>query len=334
MATISSHYFRVCIQGARRRGMDITPLLRTAGIDPKQIEDPLWRGSTSTMAHLVRLIWRELDDEFMGYTASPMRHGVFALMAELCLYSGSVLQAIEKGVQLYNLIQADIRTRVSLQEDQVQLDVYFAQPELDPDHYFVEFWLIIWHRLACWLANETLSLHEAQFNYPRPESYFEEFKYLFPCPHRFDRPHCQISLDLPQMRAPIRRTRSDLEEMIAHAPLELMTIPASDHSLARQVRLYLTQSGHFHPRLAETAAALGISSERMRRQLRREGATLGSIVQNVQRDRATRLLLESNRSVEEISAELGYAEPRSFTRAFRHWSGTSPTVYRRRFGRH
>lgn len=334
MASINAYYFRVCTEGARRRGADVPTLLRAAGIEPQQIEDPLWRGSAEAMARLVRGIWRTLGDEFMGYTPGRVRPGAFALMAELALHSESVLQALEKAARFYNVVSADIRTEITLLEHDARVDVHFAEPALDPDHYFVEFWLIIWHRFACWLAGETISLHAAEFDYPRPEHYFEEFKYLFPCPHRFERPHCLIRLDLQQLRGPVRRTPAELQEMLRHAPLELMTIPASDHSLTRRVRLYLHDLERTAQALEEIAAAMRMSAESFRRQLRREGTTLSRLVESARRDAAIRRLLDGNRTVEEIAAQLGYAEARSFTRAFRAWTGVSPSAYRRRFGRH
>jgi AraC-like DNA-binding protein len=333
VATINSHYFRVCTRGARRQGVAVEPLLRAAGINPDQVADPLWRGSVAAMAALVREIWSALGDEGMGYTATRFRPGAFALMAELAASGDSVAQGIEKGVHFYNVLQGDIATTVSRQHDELVIETAFARPELDPDHYFIEFWLITWHRLACWLAGETVSLHGAEFNYPRPESYFEEFKYLFPCPHSFNAGQCLIRLDLGQVLGPVMRTKAELEEMLAHAPLELMTIPASDHSLARRVRLLLAKGDTPHPSLEDMAAATGLSVESFRRQLRREGTSLRGISQNLQRDIAIRNLLEGNRTVEDIAAQLGYAEPRSFTRAFRKWTGTSPSAYRRRFSR-
>lgn len=333
MATISAHYFRVCTEGARRHGVAPNDLLRAAGIDPAQVRDPQWRGSVSAMALLVRGIWQALGDEFMGYTPHKVRPGAFALMAELALHSESVLQALEKAVRFYNVVSADIRTEITLRDDEASINVHFAKPALDPDHYFVEFWLIIWHRFACWLAGETISLHAAEFSYLKPESYLEEFKYLFPCPHCFRRPHCLIKLDLQQLRGPIRRTSAELREMLQHAPLDLMTIPASDHSLSRRVRLLLQKKDMTTTALPQMAMQFGLSMEGFRRQLRREGTTLTRLVEDVRRDVAIRRLLDGNSTVEEIAVKLGYAEARSFTRAFRAWTGASPSAYRRKFGR-
>src|SRR3546814_3627433 len=93
-----------------------------------------------------------------------------------------------------DLLAAGIETRITASDGGLAVEVRFAEPERDPDHYFSEFWTIIWHRLACWLADETISLLSAEFDYARPDAYFEEFQYLFPCRHRFDGAARQIAM--------------------------------------------------------------------------------------------------------------------------------------------
>lgn len=339
MASINAYYFRVCSAGAERRGLAPQPLLARAGISEAQRQNPLWRGSVASMAALVRSIWDDLDDEFMGYTARPVRRGAFALMAELAHNADSVWQGLQKATRFYNLLDAGIQTHLHLQQDQLFLTVEFAEPGRDPEHYFTEFWLIIWHRLACWLAAETLPLLRADFTYPRPDSYLEEFKYLFPCPHRFDQPRCQLLLDKHSLRGPVRRSRDELQQMVGQAPLDLMTIPASANSPVRQVRRCLharldqPQGLHTTPTLDSIAAELHIAPDTLRRRLRREGTSLSRLVEDMRRDHAIRLLLDGNRTVEQIAATCGYLEARSFTRAFRQWTGYSPSAYRRGFSR-
>ena len=120
--------------------------------------------------------------------------------------------------------------------------------------------------------------------------------------------------------------------MLARAPLDLMTIPASDHSLTRKVYVALRpwESGVFTPKTTdEVAAELGITSTRLRRTLRNEGSSFNKICEDIRRDLACSKLLNTQNSVESIAADLGYLETRSFTRAFRDWTGLSPTEFRR-----
>jgi len=330
MPTIDRYYFDACLGGARARGIDDAALLRRAGIDPAALDDPAWRGEAGAMAALVRGIWAALDDEFMGFAVAPMPPGAFAFACELALAGPTVAEGLGRAIRFYNLAGRGIRTRLSEAGHRATVEAVFADPARDPAHYFAEFWLIIWHRLACWLAKETAPMIEARFDYPRPAGYFEEFKYLFPCPHRFDAEGLAIVMDRHVLQAPVRRTREELDTMLQEAPLAVMTIPASDHSLSREVRLIL-RARVTRP-ADEVAAELGMSEGTLRRRLRAEGSGLSAIRENIRRDMATRALAGSGRSVEAIAADLGYEEARSFTRAFRGWTGMSPSRYRAGWG--
>ncbi|MEZ5707951.1 MAG: AraC family transcriptional regulator ligand-binding domain-containing protein [Blastomonas sp.] len=326
MATIDRYYFQVCTRGAERRGVALPNLLEATGLDSGDFARPGWRGSSAAMARLVRNIWDCLDDEMMGYTARPARRGSFAFACELAREAGTVGEGLMRAARFYNLLDTGIDTRIAAREEGLEAAIVFAEPALDPDHYFSEFWMIIWHRLACWLAGETISLIAAEFDYARPAGYFEEFKYLFPCPHRFAGHNRRIVMDRHVLHAPVRRTEAELAQMLAMAPLDIMTIPASDNSLARRIRQMLGRSPD--RTIGELASAEGMSAHMLRRRLRAEGTGLSMIRENVRRDRAMHCLASTNMSVEEIADMLGYAEARSFTRAFRHWTGLSPSAHR------
>lgn len=328
MATIDRYYFQVCTEGARHRGARVDALLAEAGIAPASLEQADWRGSVESMARLVQAIWQALDDEFMGYTALPMPRGSLAFACELAREANSVEEGLRRAARFYNLANPCIRTDLESLPDRLAVTVRFREPELDPHHYFSEFWMITWHRLACWLAGETLPLIRAEFDYAKPEAYFEEFKYLFPCPHRFGAGERRLEIDSHVLHAPVRRSADELRTMLDAAPLDIMTIPASDHSLQRRVRQLLVRD----PALSASGLAkeLALAPGQLRRRLRAEGQALSEIREYVRRDRAMRLLATGNRSVETIAGELGYAEARSFTRAFRAWTGQSPSQYRRR----
>jgi AraC-like DNA-binding protein len=51
---------------------------------------------------------------------------------------------------------------------------------------------------------------------------------------------------------------------------------------------------------------------------------------NSDNGQARKRLLEPTLTLTEIAAELGYADQAHFTRAFRRWTGESPSGYRRR----
>lgn len=76
------------------------------------------------------------------------------------------------------------------------------------------------------------------------------------------------------------------------------------------------------------AAALAMSTASLRRRLAEAGLRFRDVRAGVLARRASDRLT-SGRPIADIAEELGFADGRSFARAFRQWTGTSPAAYRR-----
>jgi AraC-like DNA-binding protein len=77
------------------------------------------------------------------------------------------------------------------------------------------------------------------------------------------------------------------------------------------------------------AAKLGIGTRTMQRQLEAAGTSYFQLIDNVRRERAHGLLLETTLPIGEIADALDYRYPAHFSRAFKRWSGVSPMHYRK-----
>lgn len=82
--------------------------------------------------------------------------------------------------------------------------------------------------------------------------------------------------------------------------------------------------------MAAVARALKISTATLRRRLDEEGSAFSEILDDVRKDAAQRYLLGSELSVTEIALRLGFSHVRAFARAFRRWTGTTPSEFRAR----
>lgn len=72
---------------------------------------------------------------------------------------------------------------------------------------------------------------------------------------------------------------------------------------------------------------LSISVPHLRRLLRQEGTSLNQLREEVLRDAAV-AGLRRGETVEDLSARLGFSEPSAFRRAFKRWTGSTPSSYR------
>lgn len=77
------------------------------------------------------------------------------------------------------------------------------------------------------------------------------------------------------------------------------------------------------------ASALNMSRSTLKRQLARENTSFQTVLTDVRKEQAVRLLLGTTLSLEEIAEQLGYSDQTNFSHAFRQWSGFTPGQYRK-----
>jgi AraC-like DNA-binding protein len=81
-------------------------------------------------------------------------------------------------------------------------------------------------------------------------------------------------------------------------------------------------------RLGDLAEIVDIHPRTLQRDLTRQGTSLRKLLNEVRIDLACTRLESNDGSISEIAHELGYDDIAAFSKAFRHWSGVSPSAYR------
>jgi AraC-like DNA-binding protein len=79
---------------------------------------------------------------------------------------------------------------------------------------------------------------------------------------------------------------------------------------------------------ARMAKALHMSRRTLQRKLAEADLSYQKLVDDTRRDLALRYLEDPRKSATDITFLLGFASPSAFTRAFRRWTGVSPSEYR------
>jgi AraC-like DNA-binding protein len=83
------------------------------------------------------------------------------------------------------------------------------------------------------------------------------------------------------------------------------------------------------PALPYAAGTLGLSPRTLQRRLAGMGETWESLVDVWRRQTAEAMLADPACRVGTVARRLGYGDPAHFARAFRRWTGTTPTAWRR-----
>lgn len=121
---------------------------------------------------------------------------------------------------------------------------------------------------------------------------------------------------------------------------ELIAAREQEGSIADAVRIRLrnhfdtqlltTSGAAAPPTLEQVADSLHLTPRTLIRKLQREETAYRKELEELRREYAQNLLQDARLHIADVAEILGYGEPANFTRAFKHWYGMSPSLWRRR----
>ena len=322
---ISAHFARVIIARALLLGINESALLEAVRLSPSLLADDRTRISSVQLGALIRLVWRELDDELMGFAAVPHRFGVFALMARQMVSSANLGDALRYSIRFYNLTSQSMQWRIE-GDEKMRLSILLLDPSKDPDHFIEELMLLIWHRFCNWLVGERVPLLATEFRFEQT-LHCAEYRIMFPGPVTYCNEKSAIVFDSAWLRAPVVRSREELGFYLQRLPDEWFIKQDFDHTTSDRVLRALGEASEF-PDLKSLAARWSVSGRTLHRQLQSEGSSFRALLEQVRRERAIGLLLHDSAQVGDIARQLDMTEP-AFSRAFKLWTGMTPLAYRK-----
>jgi AraC-like DNA-binding protein len=82
------------------------------------------------------------------------------------------------------------------------------------------------------------------------------------------------------------------------------------------------------PSEGDIARALNLSVRSLQRRLGDEHTTFKQLLDDTRRELALQYIRDPSVTITEMTYLLGYAEPANFSRAFKRWTGSSPSAVR------
>lgn len=288
----------------------------------------------ASFARLQRNIKWLVQDDFYGLTPTPCKVGTFLVMAELILPSNTLAGALQRGFRFYEAVTDDLHFTLHRGERFAEVQIELVHPELDEYHFLSEWFLLIWHRLSCWLIGEKIPIHNAEFAHA-PGAPMSEYAQIFSSHCRFHRPRTLIRFNSLFLDKHCTRTVEDLKTFVRADSLDLLYIPGMDNPLAPRIETQLEH--HFKQTreflsMEEIAGEYHVSSQTLRRRLDEEGTSFRLIKEKIRRNAVMQWLNDPDVAISEIAHMTGFAEANGLSRAVKGWIGESPSEYRARIG--
>ena len=264
----------------------------------------------------------------MGFAPQRSKPGTFATMCHLVIHCHSLESVFKRAQGFYNLFEKPVNVALYHDENTAWLEIESEGSLDDPDHFLQESLLVIWHRFSCWLIGQRIDLDEAFFAYPRP-GHADEYRHLFHCPLRFDRPHTGFRFHARYLSTPVIRDEREMKLFLENSPADLLARPDGSNSFTARIRAIIGRDfSESLPDFETIATQLNTSPQTLRRRLREENTSFQEIKDNLRRDQAIYHLSRHDFAINEIAHMVGFTEPSTFHRAFKKWTGVTPGAYR------
>ena len=153
---------------------------------------------------------------------------------------------------------------------------------------------------------------------------------FFGCPVRFASEQDALSISSEVLDRPNHLSDDGISRfLVAHLDAEIASV-GTDVPLQALVEREISRSlSAGVPKMADVAGRLAMSERTLHRRLSEGGLSFKSLVDQTRRHVAVNLLRESSYPLTEVAFLAGFSEQSAFNRAFKRWTGLTPTAFRR-----
>ena len=328
--TVPAHFLHGMLHFTRTRHGEqaALELLANAAIRPALLDQPAARLTGQQYAALYRVVAAALDDEMLGLWSRPIRTGTLKYLMLSLLDAPTVLVALNRFVRFWNLLLDDYRLQMSIRQDLVRLALAERSPGTQAAPLGHALMMKLVHGIASWLLGREVNVHRVEFSFARSR-HGDYYAFLFPGAVHWDAGMTGIYLAHQDCAQQFKREKHELWAFLKRAPEDWTFTARHRASVAARTRAHLEQDMAQPATIDQVAQALHTSVRTLNRRLADEGTHFQAVKDGLRRDVAVQRLASSNVGVAVLAAELGFVDATGFCRAFRQWTGSSPSGYRK-----
>ena len=317
-------FLRPILDALGRSGVDVPQLLRRSAIDAAAIGDSRARIPIASLRELWKQVSSVEPDQAFGLRAAECTHaGTFGLFGYIAKSSASGHDAIRRMRRYRGMLAGDDSGALVLEGDRAVLkQVHLGRvPRILSD-----FALAAAVKLGRQFYAEALPLLEVRISYAEPPD-ADKYPAYFGVPVLFGCGYNAIVLRASALDARHKDADETLCAILERQADETLRQWSTAQTLAQRATRALTeQLPRGEASVRQLAKRLAMSERTLRRKLQQEGTSHARLLDDLRRRLALQQL-EAGRPLQEITRTLGFAQPSAFCRAFKRWTGATPTQW-------
>ena len=317
------------IDFGNKQGLSAEHWIRGTGLSLQQIYQPQTLVSFRQTAIVIRRALRDFPDSALGLRLGAQTGLVsFGMLGFAMMSCPNLKQAFEVGIQHHQAAGSlmNVVAHSDPHETALELIERFKQPELLP--FLCEEIFSSSFTLFKQINPNFSSLRRIELSYSSP-SYAAEYETFFQCPIYFNQPANKLVFSSALLN----------ESIATYSPVSLSTTLSACNQLVKpevitqdmisSIQQLLLEHLPVRLSMLQVAEMLNVTERTLRRNLTELNTSFSTLRDSVLQHQARHLLTDTDLSIGNISAELGFSDIRDFRRAFQRWTGVSPSQFRK-----
>jgi AraC-like DNA-binding protein len=312
-------------------GLDAVGMARHAGVDLAAVPAPGERIEVDRIDAILHVAIPQIADPGFGLQAARCWHpSGLGVLGYAWLSSSTLRTGLGRAVRYSRLVGE--RGVTEIEDTRQGLKVRFSAKRGNPAvvpvaAVFVDIVIALLLDLCRLNAGAALRPVAATLRRRKPEP-ADAYERFFGCRVQFGAEENAFVLSREDADRPLpsanRQLAAAFDKMLTE---ELARLDKAD-VVSRTRAAVLEQLSSGEGTADDTAKQLHMSSRTLQRKLAEAHTTYLELVDEVRKDLALRYIEDPRRSVTDITFSLGFSQPSAFTRAFKRWTGRSPSDYR------
>ena len=325
--TIGSYCLAIA-RALENSGVDSARIFRAAGIPAGLSNSPMSRLPTASVTRLYHACVAVTNNPYFGLSVA--RHASISNLHALgyALAASSTLMNVCRRMERYFRLLAQ-SAKISVSEADGK--VYFRVERLvdisgESEDAFLGFLVLTMRQLY----KPGFNPLRVEFHRPMPREGAEPYETLMRAPLSFGHTDSLLVFDHTDMMQTLDGSCSELAQVNDNIAIDYLARLDRDDVVTgvRKKIIDLLPNGKCSR--THVASALHMSPSTLQLKLAQRGTSFQRLLDDTRKELACSYMQQATRSVTEITYMLGFADTSNFTRAFKRWTGMSPTDFRRR----
>lgn len=320
---------------AKEHGVAPGVMLQGSGLSEQRLGDPDAQVDAQAELAVIRNLVRELGERpDLGLEVGRRyRITTFGIFGFACVSSPTLGEAIAFALRYLELSFTFCIPVARWQPGEFVARIHDERVPTDVRRFLVERDVTAMFGMLGDLMGHRVDLVRAEFDFPAPADtgLYSEIYGLRP---QFEQPHNLFTMDPAVLEQPLPQANEHTWAMCLAQCTDLVSRRRARTGIAAEVRERLVPRGGADgfatpPGIDSVARDLNMSTRTLRRHLDAAGTSYRQLLDEVRRALAEEMLNATPLSVSDVAIRLGYAEASTFIHAFKRWTGTTPSAYRR-----